>query len=490
MPLDYSLLGQAPKINTPFENLSQILQVRNQQEAGRSLAEQRRAQAAQTDEQTAILKQKQADLSAIDAAGMDLSKLPAHLRPVVEKQLREADEWNQKAKTAKIEAEKAELGYAAHLASGVLAWEKDGPEALMNAAQTALQVAKSHGHDVSQLEQIIAQDPTKLKPMLDSIIAQHQGPQAPKPPVEVNPGNALVDPQTGKVVYSAPAKEPEKPAAAKEYEYAVSQGFKGTFNDYQNTDANRRRSVVTVNSGAGGDADSIADAIMSGNQPPLLTGLYRLAGPVRAALAKKGYNLTNATLDYNATTKHLSTLNGQQQTRLRQAVDVADHSLDVIDSLAEQWKGGRFPLLNKASLIAAKNGALGKEAQQIATQLNAQITDLTSELGNVYMGGNSPTDHALKLAGQNLSADWSMDTLKSMTKLARTNLGIRRNSMDSVGVAGASAGNIYAPTAAAPAEPQPSTGNVDMVAPDGRKLSVPAADVPRMLSLGAKKAGG
>jgi hypothetical protein len=34
-----------------------------------------------------------------------------------------------------------------------------------------------------------------------------------------------------------------------------------------------------------------------------------------------------------------------------------------------------------------------------------------------------------------------------------------------------------------------SGGNVNMVAPDGRRLSVPAADVERMLSLGAKKAG-
>jgi hypothetical protein len=178
--------------------------------------------------------------------------------------------------------------------------------------------------------------------------------------------------------------------------------------------------------------------------------LFRLAGPVRAALAKKGYNLATANLDWTATQKHLNTLNGAQQTRMAQAVDNAAHSLDVIDDLANQWKGGKFPILNKANLALAKSGAQGSEAQKIATQLEAQISDVTSELGNVYMGGNSPTDHALTLAAKNLSADWSAATLQAMTKLARTNLQIRLNSMRNIGVAGASAGNPYAPAGAPP----------------------------------------
>ena len=239
--------------------------------------------------------------------------------------------------------------------------------------------------------------------------------------------------------------ERAKPASQREFEYAKTQGFKGTFEDYQNIEANRRKPSVTVStsSAAGSDADAIADAIMAGNQPPVTTGLYRNAGPVRAALARKGYNLAQANLDYDATKRHLATLNGQQQLRIGQAVETASHALDVIDSLAEQWNGSKFPLLNRANLALATNGAYGADAQKVATQLQAQINDLTSELGQVYMGGNSPTDHALKLAGKNLSADWSKDTLKTMTDLARKNLQIRRNSMQSVGVAGASAGNPY-----------------------------------------------
>ena len=70
---------------------------------------------------------------------------------------------------------------------------------------------------------------------------------------------------------------------------------------------------------------------------------------------------------------------------------------------------------------------------------------MTSELGNVYMGGNSPTDHALTLAAKNLSADWSEGQLRAALTLARTNLRIRANSIKNVGVSGIDQSR-YAPT--------------------------------------------
>ncbi len=219
--------------------------------------------------------------------------------------------------------------------------------------------------------------------------------------------------------------------------------------------ADDRPPSVNVNVDSG-DSDAIAEAIIRGDQPPELTGLYRLAGPVRAALAKKGYNQSTALTDWRATQRHVAALNSTQQTRMAQAIDNAAHSLDVIEDLANQWEGGKFPILNKVQLSAAKNGALGPKAQQIATKLEAQIADVTSELANVYMGGNSPTDHALGLAAKNLSADWTRDQLKAALNLSRKNLVIRQNSMRNVGVAGASAGNPYdqtpSPASAGPTE--------------------------------------
>lgn len=183
-------------------------------------------------------------------------------------------------------------------------------------------------------------------------------------------------------------------------------------------------------------ANQIADAIVAGKQPPDMKGLYRYGGPVRAALAERGYDMTKANADWQSVQRWVSTANGSQQVRMRQAANTAYESLDVVDELSarlsQQIPRGRVKVLNRAALVAAQNGAFGPEAQSTATQLGAQITDITSELGNVYMGGNSPTDHALKLAQQNLSADWSEKQLRDATQLARTNLRIRLNSMNTI----------------------------------------------------------
>lgn len=214
------------------------------------------------------------------------------------------------------------------------------------------------------------------------------------------------------------------------------------------------------------DPKAIAEAIKGGQAPPDISQYGRPASAAIASeLAKGGFNIAQAQTDWKATQKHISTLNGAQMTRMTTAIDNASHSLDVIDGLADQWKGGSFPILNKANLAIAKSGGAGKEAQALAVQLEAQIADVTSELGNVYMGGNSPTDHALGLAAKNLSADWSKDTLKAMTKLARTNLQIRSNSISNSGVTGASAGNPYAAPAAQHAAPE-----VTATGPGGQKL--------------------
>lgn len=193
----------------------------------------------------------------------------------------------------------------------------------------------------------------------------------------------------------------------------------------------------TAMEGKGDNDTNVSDAITGmreGTLPPILPG--RASKDYTSLLAeakRQGYDLATAAADWQATQKHFATLNGSQQTRIRQAADTAYHSLDTIDELAKKWDAGKFPLLNKAQLGLAKQGAFGKDAQSIANQLDAQISDLTSELANVYMGGNSPTDHALGLAAKNLSADWSKDVLLDMTNLARTNLKYRQNAIKNVG---------------------------------------------------------
>ena len=190
---------------------------------------------------------------------------------------------------------------------------------------------------------------------------------------------------------------------------------------------------------------SIGDAIIEGKQPPKIgRELGKMAGPLRAYLAENGFNQSEAMLDYNATKKHINTLNSVGQLRLAQATNFANHSLDLVVDLAEEWKGGNFAILNKANLAAARSGVYGEEAASLATRLSSQISDLQSELAVVYKGGNSPTDAGLEQASEQLKAEWGEKVLKDNVELIRKNLTIRQRSMKAIGVAGASDANPYA----------------------------------------------
>ena len=318
-----------------------------------------------------------------------------------------------------------------------------------------------------------------------------QPPAGGRAPIPI-PAGGLWDPSTKTTVVPGRPEPPEPTVTIRTIEGGQpvvkvlprSQAMGQTFPD--------RPPASRPATGDAGDATDIADAIIRGEQPPSTQGLYRFAAPVRAALAKKGYDLTKANLDWTATQKHLATLNGAQQTRLRQAIGTATESLGVIEDLAKQWDGGKFPLLNKASLALAKNGVLGPAAQQIATNLDAQITDVVSELANAYMGGNSPTDHALALAQKNLSANWTKDQLLSAVKLARTNLQIRQNSIQNA-TAILSTGAAGTPPAApaAPVLPQATlpNGQIQVTAPDGSQhlfATQAAADRFKALVAGAQ----
>jgi len=65
---DYGLVQPSVKLNTPFENLSQVLQLRNQQENARGLAEQRAAIAEERKARTDKIQQENTDRQATGEA--------------------------------------------------------------------------------------------------------------------------------------------------------------------------------------------------------------------------------------------------------------------------------------------------------------------------------------------------------------------------------------------------------------------------------------
>jgi hypothetical protein len=247
-----------------------------------------------------------------------------------------------------------------------------------------------------------------------------------------------------------------------------------SFSAYQDMDANRKRPVTAISPTGQTDVQQAVAGMREGTIPPILPG--RATKEYVGMLAesrRQGYDLARAATDWAATQKHLATMNGAQQLRLNQAINSLPEMLDIVDGLAQKWKGGQFPILNRANLALAKNGAYGKDVAAVANQLDAEIADVVADLGNVYMGGNSPTEQALQLASKSLKGEWDGAVLRNMVKLAKTNVTIRRNSINATGVAGASSDNPYGfqqPQQAGPGGGATSGGVADgapVVFPDG-----------------------
>lgn len=220
------------------------------------------------------------------------------------------------------------------------------------------------------------------------------------------------------------------------------------------------------------DVKEIAAGIIDGTIPPDMKALYKYGAPLKAELHRQGFNLSRASTDWSATNRLINSLNGTQQTRLREAVDAAYNQLDVVENLFDEWQKTGLPsgfkLWNKGALGAAKS--LPGEAGAKANALEQQTAILVGELGTTLMGGNTPTEIAIKEAKRMLSADWNDEAFKKAIKQLRIDLKIRQNSISNVQPAGASAENPYAPKPGAAAPPKkathrfnPATGKIEAI---------------------------
>jgi hypothetical protein len=210
----------------------------------------------------------------------------------------------------------------------------------------------------------------------------------------------------------------------------------------------RGQSRAEAGVAAPSDVKDIARGIMNGIDPPdTMKYGYRDRTAIAAELERQGFDLAKAQQDWTATQKHLATLNGAQQERLRQAVSFTDDSLGILQGLYDQWQKvgptAGWKTFNKASLAVSKQ--LPGEAGNLAHRLEAQLADLTSELGTVYKGGNSSTDESLKLAAKNLEGDWNEKTFNDAINQVRQNLEIRKNSIKHSLPAGVSSNSPYTP---------------------------------------------
>jgi hypothetical protein len=192
-------------------------------------------------------------------------------------------------------------------------------------------------------------------------------------------------------------------------------------------------------------AEQIAQDIVTGKADPTMIPRGNSGMVIRDAIGKMGGDHAALVQDWNATKRHMSSLNSPQQIRLTQSINSAGEMIDNIEKQYAEWNklgmATRFPIFNRAALATAKN-LPGREGE-VARSLELNIADLTSDLGNIYMGGNSPTEHALKLAHTNLQADWNPGQFEEAIKQVRKNVLFRKNALGSTVPAGASPANPY-----------------------------------------------
>lgn len=210
---------------------------------------------------------------------------------------------------------------------------------------------------------------------------------------------------------------------------------------------------------------NIVDGVISGKIPlAALNGMYRNKAAIVAGLADKGFDISGAMIAFNADQRFYSQMNSGVQVRIRQNLDTLGQSIPLLRKDAEEWNAGGFPLLNKVNLVAATQGVYGPKANAIAAKLIQQIADVTGAAAGVIMGGGTPTDAAFKIAGDQISQDWSYPTLMAAADQLEQNLNFRKQAIaaEKPIVPGE---NIYAPDASAAPAPAPDASGTS--APSG-----------------------
>lgn len=483
MPIDTSIYRQ-PQQPSLMENMGQLLALRGmqqnqaahlqQQEAGALQLEQQKRAMSEEDAYKAALAENNGDVRAALPKIMQVA--PGHgLKVAKWLEDQDAAKLNQRKSQLEIEAKNHErmgslaaAGAGSHEAAlgAIQTMAKEGlitPEEAMAAYSTPPGLLLGKMQQLSQQAMTVAQQRAEERAKIEAgYKANDEAQKAVMRPLEAKKAEQAVtgtQPMTDYQKQQIEARQREKTPAELAYAANDPKATPGQRSQAQaalktlEQHSLASRPVVNVGAGTGGAADqpkAIAEAIMRGEQPPDVKGLYRMAGPVRFELAKRGYDMMTAQADWQATQKHLATLNGPQQERLRQAITFTADSLDNIESLYAEWKKlagvSGLKVINRANLAAMKQ--LPGRAGEVATNLEAQINDLTSELGTVYKGGNSSTDESLKLASGNLKAEWNDQTFGRAVQQIRKNLKIRQNSMLSstpAGLSSAKGGDASAP---------------------------------------------
>lgn len=229
------------------------------------------------------------------------------------------------------------------------------------------------------------------------------------------------------------------------------------------TDTNGNKYVPP--NGADGEktsAQEIAGAIMDGKQPPATTGLYKQGAAVKAELARKGFDLTNAQLEWQAAQKQVQSLNGPQMTRYAGLAKSVVNTIDEVKSLSQEMQNSGVPLLNAAKIQAYIQTEGNSKNGQLAARYLAAVNTLKEEFANLAQGGYAPTEAAWTLANQQINGNYGVQQLSASLNEVQRLINYRLQGIPNFSKLGPDAPNRYKPTGSTqPAETPQSGGAVD-----------------------------
>lgn len=181
------------------------------------------------------------------------------------------------------------------------------------------------------------------------------------------------------------------------------------------------------------DIANTVSGIGDGSLSPVLTNYsFRDRTQIASGAQQAGLNLNKMAGEYNAVQKFIGTANSATQTRLRQAIVSTNDAIDNLKQISSEFQRFSWTPANKVELMAALSGT-DQGKRDIATRYMTQLNVIKDELGQVFMGGNSPTDRSIGLAEGILNKNYGVKQLEAALSELRNNLGYRMNAIDNSG---------------------------------------------------------
>lgn len=367
------------------------------------------------------------------------------------------------------------------------------PQEQRQSAWTAVQgTLKAHGVNVDG-----------LSPEWDDAGAQEQlALTGPKPKLkDVDPTHTLIDennPTAAPILTGTPklpnSQEAEFRLDGKDVKGDYIPGVNGQPGKYfhKGVDVTDRVTKIPpastiLSAGTAEDTDDNARQLFLGNILP--TDLSKRGNSYNATLAKanrlslkelgKPLNINKLKLDYEAAKRFASSMNGNQMVRFKGLAESVVNTIDEVRRLGDELKQGGIQKWNSVKRGTIQQVYGNTPQSELANQYVGAVNTLKEEFANLANGGYAPTDAAWQLAHQQINGDFGFKDLNaSLTEVQRL-INYRVSAFNDL-----TPTTVASPGTAGSAMP-PTSGTVQMKAPDGTIKPVAADQVEHYKSLGA-----